>query len=187
MPWLDNKQLSSLGLAAVGDDVLIDSDARFIGASRIRIGSHVRIDAFSILSAGAGGITIGNHVHIAVQCFLTGAAPIEFEDFSAISGRTLVYSSTDDYSGAALTGPMVPDQFRNVISAPVRLARHALVGAGSVILPGVVLGEGSAVGAMSLVREDVPPFTIVAGVPARRLEARSRRLLELERELADGR
>jgi dTDP-4-amino-4,6-dideoxy-D-glucose acyltransferase len=55
-----------------------------------------------------------------------------------------------------------------------------VVGAGSIVLPGVTLQEGSAVGALSLVKSDCEAFGLYAGVPARRLGERKRDLLELE-------
>jgi acetyltransferase-like isoleucine patch superfamily enzyme len=183
MAFLDAEGVRALGLAAVGEQVLIDEDARLIGAQRIHVGSHVRIDAFCVLSAGRDGIQIGDRVHVAAHCFVAGAARIQLGDFSNISGRTSIYSSSDDFSGLHLTGPTVPDELRGVDSRPVRVQRHALVGAGTVVLPGVTIGEGAAVGAMSLVRTDVAPFTIVAGRPAREIGSRDRRLLELERRL----
>jgi acetyltransferase-like isoleucine patch superfamily enzyme len=176
-------ELAALGLAGYGHDVAIDRRALLLGAGRIRVGSHVRIDAFAVISAGDGGITIGDHVHIAAHAFFSGAAAIEIGDFAGISGRVSIYASNDDYSGASLTGPTVPDELRGVTSAPVTVGRHAIVGAGSVILPGVTVGPGAAVGALSLVRKDVPEFTTVAGAPARTLGERSRDLLELETRL----
>jgi galactoside O-acetyltransferase len=181
----DAEELRALGVAAVGDHVTVDRTARIIGAERLTIGSHVRIDAFVVISAGEGGIAIGDHVHIAAHVFLAGAARIEIEDFVGLSGRVSVYSSNDDYSGAALSNPTVPDRYRDVTSAPVHVGRHVLAGAGSVLLPGVTVGDGAAIGAMSLVRADVEPFTVVAGTPARRIGTRSRRLLELERRLQE--
>ena len=180
MAFMTREEVEALGLAAVGHDVLIDRDARIIGAARTRIGSHVRIDAFAVLSAGRDGITIGNHVHVAAHCFIAGAAHVHLDDFSGLSGRTSIYSSTDDYTDGALTGPTVPDELRDVDSRPVRVGRHVVVGAGSVILPVVTIHDGAAVGAMSLVRRDVAPFDIVAGQPARPIGKRSRRILELE-------
>lgn len=180
MTFLDADGIAALGLAAVGDDVLIDADARIIGAQRVTVGSHVRIDAFAVISAGEGGIAIGDHVHLAAHVFMAGAARIELDDYCGISGRGSIYSSTDDFSGRSLTGPTVPDDLRRVDSRPVRVGRHVIVGAGTVILPGVTIHDGAAVGAQSLVRKDVPPFTIVAGNPPRTVRERDRNLLELE-------
>jgi dTDP-4-amino-4,6-dideoxy-D-glucose acyltransferase len=116
-----------------------------------------------------------------VYVFLTGAARIELQDFSGLSGRVSVYSSNDDYSGSALTGPTVPDEMRRVENAPVTVGRHVVVGAGSVILPGVSIAEGACVGALSLVKRDVSAFTIVAGHDGRVVGERKRALLDLER------
>lgn len=171
------------GFARVGHSVTIDPTARIIGADRITIGSNVRIDAFVVLSAGEGGIVIGDHVHIAAHAFMAGAARIDIGDYAGLSGRTAIYSSNDDYSGAYLTGPTVPMELRDVHSAPVRIGRHAIVGAGTVILPGVTIGDGAAVGALSLVKHDVPEFAVVVGAPARRIGSRSRELLGLEDRL----
>ncbi len=181
--FLTRAELLEVGFGAVGDDVNVDATATFYGASRIALGSHVRIDAGVVLSAGDGGILVGDHVHIAVRVFMTGAARIELRSFAGVSAGTAIFSSNDDYSGAWLTGPTVPDDLRNVTSAPVVLGEHVIVGAGSVILPGVTIGQGAAVGALTLVRKDVPPFAIVAGPRGEVIGERDRQLLELEQEL----
>jgi galactoside O-acetyltransferase len=63
----------------------------------------------------------------------------------------------------------------------VFLGRHVIVGSGSVILPGVTLEDGVAVGALSLVTKDCEAFGVYAGNPARRIKERKRDLLELEK------
>ena len=181
--FLDRDEITALGFAEVGARVQIDRSARFYGAERIRIGSDVRIDAYSVLSAGADGISIGKHVHLAVYVFLTGRARIELRDFCGLSGRVSVYSSNDDYLGDALTGPTIPEELRKVTHAPVIVGRHVVVGAGSVILPGVTIGEGACVGALSLVKQDVPEFTIVAGQKLHVIGPRRTQFLELEPRL----
>lgn len=180
MSFYSPAELATLGLRSCGEHVLISRKASLYNAGAIEIGSHVRIDDFCVLSAGAGGISIGSFVHIGVYASMIGAGRISVGDYSCLSGRVSVYSSNDDYSGAHLTNPMVPDRYRGVVSADVVVGRHALVGAGSVVLPGVTIGEGASVGAMSFVRGDCSPFGIHAGVPARLIRARDRRLLELE-------
>jgi len=54
---------------------------------------------------------------------------------------------------------------------PVRIGRNVWIGFDSCILPGVTVGDGSIVGARSVVRDDVPPLSIVAGNPARVIRA----------------
>jgi galactoside O-acetyltransferase len=94
-----------------------------------------------------------------------------------------IYSSSDEYSGESLTNPTVPPDLTQVTTAPVTLKKHSIIGAGSIVLPGVTLAEGAGVGALSLVKDDVGPFEMVAGVPARRIGTRARTVLELERSL----
>lgn len=175
-----------MGFAEIGDDVRLSDRASYYNCGRIRIGNHVRVDDFCVLSAGEGGIVIGDYVHIAVYCSLIGHGRIELRDFSGLSSRVAVYSSNDDYSGRFLTNPTVPDAFRGVEHADVLLCKHAIVGAGSVVLPGVVLNEGAAVGALSLVKKDCEAFSIYSGVPAKRIMKRRADLLGLEVKLREG-
>lgn len=182
MAYLSRDKLLEMGFAAVGENVLVSEHATLYGTERIRLGDHVRIDDFCVLSAGAGGIEIGNHVHVAVFCSLIGAGKITLSDFSNLSSRVAIYSSNDDYSGNAMTNPTVPPEFTNVQHGDVFLGRHVIVGSGSVILPGAVLEEGVAVGALSLVKGRCEAFGIYAGYPVKRIKSRSRRLLEIEKE-----
>ena len=180
MGTLSEEALTAMGFSEVGKAVHISDRASFYGVNRIHLGNNVRIDDFCVLSAGDGGITIGNHVHVAVYCCLIGAARISLADFANISSRVSIYSSSDDYSGATMSNPTVPDEFKNVHNADVLIGRHVIVGSGSVILPGAVLEDGVAIGALSMVCGHCPEFGIYAGVPARRVRERDRALLELE-------
>lgn len=180
MSFYARDELAGLGLRSFGENVLISRKASLYNAGAIELGSHVRIDDFCVLSAGAGGISIGSFVHIAVHASMIGMGRISLDDYSGVSSRVSIYSSNDDYSGEHLTNPMVPEVHRGVTTADVLVGRHAIIGAGAIVLPGVTIGEGAAIGALSLVRGDCEPFCIYAGVPARRVNRRSRRLLELE-------
>lgn len=183
MAFLSRLQVESLGFAEVGNDVFISDMARFHGTERIRLGNSVRIDDFCVLSAGAGGIDIGDHVHVAVYTSIIGAGSVSIGSFANLSSRVSIYSSSDDYSGRTMTNPMVPDEFKNVHHADVRIGRHVIVGSGSILLPGVKLADGVAVGALSLVRDDCAEFTIYVGVPARAIGERKRDVLDAERLL----
>lgn len=180
MTWLTQEEIERMGFARVAADAKLSAKASYFNCSRIAIGSRSRVDDFSILSAGAGGVVIGANVHVAAFCFLAGKAAIRLEDFSGLSSRVSVYSSTDDYSGAVLTNPTVPEEFTGVRSAPVLIGRHVIVGSGSVLLPGTQMDEGAALGALSLADGRYEAFGIFAGIPARRLGDRQRGLLERE-------
>ncbi|MEI9972849.1 MAG: acyltransferase [Ignavibacteriota bacterium] len=180
--YYTNDELLGLGLGKIGVNVKLDRSAVLINPGGISVGDHTRIDAFTLISAFGPGVTVGRNVHISAGAYIFGGGGVSIEDFAAISARCMIYSVNDDYSGEHMTGPIVPAEFTAVTAAPVRIGRHVVVGSGSVVLPGITFGEGSASGALSLVKEDVPPFTIVAGTPARAVKERSRRLLELEGE-----
>lgn len=180
MGLLSRKQIEEMGFSHVGENVRLSDKASYYNCKNIVIGDHVRIDDFCVLSAGVGGIEIGSYIHIAVYSSLIGAGKIELRDFSNISSKVSIYSSNDDYSGTSMTNPMVPDEYTNVSHADVIIGRHVIVGSGSVVLPGVTLDTGVAVGALSLVTRSCEEFGIYSGVPAKRIKERKRDLLELE-------
>lgn len=185
MAFLTDSQLQELGFASVGQHVQISERAVFYNCANIVIGNHVRIDDFAVISAGEGGIQIGNYVHIAIFCSLMGAAKISLADYSGLSSRVSIYSSNDDYTGEALTNPTVPIALRNVKQAPVSLEKHVIIGSGSVVLPGVTLETGAAVGALSLVTKNCDPFSVYAGTPAKCVGSRQQKLLVLEEQVSD--
>lgn len=180
MGTLSRQQLEDIGFKSVGENVLISDKASIYGAAHISIGNNVRIDDFVVLSAGDGGIEIGNYIHIAVYSSLIGTGKITLCDFCNISSRVSIYSSSDDYSGEFMTNPMVPQELTNVMKASVFIGRHVIIGSGSVILPAVNLADGVAVGALSLVTRGVSEFKVIAGVPAQVIKERKRNILELE-------
>ena len=174
------EELEQIGFGKIGTNVLISRKVSIYGAEKIVIGDNVRIDDFCILS---GKITIGNFVHVAAYSALFGGSEgIELKDFSGLSSRCVIYASSDDYSGNSLTNPMIPDKYTNVINQKVVLEKHVIVGTGSSIMPGVVIGEGSAIGSMSLVNKSVQPWGIYIGIPCKKVKNRSKDLLYMEKE-----
>ena len=179
MATLNREILEKMGFLSIGQNVNVSDRASFYNTANISLGNNVRIDDFCVLSAGAGGIFLGDYVHIAVYSSLMGAGKITLFDFSGLASRVSIYSSNDDYSGTMLTNPTVPSRFTGVIHADVTLEKHVIIGTGSIILPGVTLHEGVAVGALSLVNNDCEAFGIYAGTPAKRIGNRRRKLLEI--------
>ncbi len=170
---------------SVGSDVRIHKSCVVIGGKRIHLGSHVRVDCFSLLSAGDQGITVGDHVHIAVGvCLFGSGGNITIGDFVGISARSLLYTATDDYVEGYLTGPTVPDRYRKLTTGNIVLNKHCIIGCGSVLMP-CTLGVAASVGALSFVNKNVADFDIVAGIPAVTRSSRSRKILDLERQLRE--
>lgn len=183
MGFLAREDVDKLGLACAGRNVLISDKACLYNPKNIRLGNNVRIDDFCVLSAGEGGIEIGDYVHISVYSSIIGGGKVTLSDFSGLSSRVSIHSSNDDYSGASLTNPTVPPAYKAVVHNDVFLGRHVIVGSGSVILPGAVLETGVSVGALSLISKRCEAFGIYAGMPARRIAWRSQELLKVEQRL----
>jgi dTDP-4-amino-4,6-dideoxy-D-glucose acyltransferase len=181
MSWLMRDELIEMEFGSLGRNVLLSSKGSFYNTKNIYLGDNVRIDDFCIVSAGDGGIRIGRNVHISAFASIVGQAPIDFEDFSGISNKVAVFSSTDDFV-KGMTNPTIPDRFRRLKHIPVRLGRHAVVGSNSVLLPGSDLGEGTSVGALSVVRGKLEPWSVYMGNPIKRIMARSRGIIDLEKE-----
>jgi galactoside O-acetyltransferase len=161
--------LVELGFKTIGENVLISKKASIYTASQISIASNVRIDDFCILS---GEINIGNFVHISAYAALYAPVLIEIADFCGLSPRVTIFSGSDDFSADCLINPMIPSAMRRVIQATIRLERCVQIGTGSVVLPGVVIGEGSTIGALSLVKKNLAPWGVYAGNPIRKIKDR---------------
>jgi galactoside O-acetyltransferase len=183
MSWLTNRQIQKMNFLSIGKEVCLSSKASFYNCQNISIGDHVRIDDFCVLSAGIGKINIGSYVHISVYSSLIGRGNIIIEDYCALSSRVSIYSSNDDYSGNFMTNPTVPPEFTNVNHADVKICRHVIIGSGAVVLPGVTLEEGVAIGSLSLVVKNCESFGVYAGVPVKRIKNRNRKFLDLENQL----
>lgn len=182
--FLSLSEVSDIGFASFGDNVLISRSAMIYSPHMITLGSNVRIDDFCVIS-GWGGITIGNYIHISCASLLYGGGSIIINDFCSVSSRCAIYSQSDDFTGETPANPMIPDHiFRNVTTAPVILEKHVLIGTGSTLLPGVTLRQGVAVGAHSLVTKDLEEWTVYAGIPARPLHERSKKLLSSLSEIS---
>ncbi len=181
MSYYTESELRELGIKDFGERVRISHKASIYGAKNITVGSDVRIDDFCVVSAGEGGIELGSFIHVAVYSSIIGKGQIVLGDFSNISSRVSIYSSSDDYSGAWMTNPTVPEEFTGVHNAPVKIGRHTIIGAGSIILPGVTIEDGVAIGALSLVKKRCIEFGVYAGIPVKRIAKRKRNILDLER------
>jgi acetyltransferase-like isoleucine patch superfamily enzyme len=176
MAYLNRQQLAALGFMHIGRN---SDSAKFYGSELMSIGDNSRIDDFVILS---GSVRIGRNVHVAVHSSLNASTnKIVLEDFSGVSFGCHLFAASEDYTGIALTNPTVPAEFRrNVPAADIRLGRHVVIGAGSVVFPGVDLGDGCSVGANSTVTKSSLPLGVYVGSPARRIRERYKDLLEFE-------
>ena len=185
MAYLSEEELPGLGLAACGRNVRISRLCAIHGAAKICIGSDVRIDDFTVITAEQE-VRIGCYVHIGAHVFISGQYGIDLGDFSGLSPRVVLLSGSDDFDGQLLTGPTVPPNLRRMVCGRIVVGRHAVVGAASVVLPGVTIGEGAVVGALSLVKSDLAAWGLYAGIPAKFIRLRSKDLLASAKHVGSG-
>jgi|Deesub1362A_J573_1020465.scaffolds.fasta_scaffold00528_18 maltose O-acetyltransferase len=111
------------------------------------------------------GYSIGKDVYIGEDLIisdkLSELGNVVIEDRVSIAPRvTLITSSSPNFS-------RIHPYVKTVELGKVKIEKDAWIGAGAIILPNVTIGEGAVVGAGAVVTKDVPPYTVVAGVPAR--------------------
>jgi acetyltransferase-like isoleucine patch superfamily enzyme len=176
--YYTENELQTMGFKAIGKNVKIAKNCTISGLSNISIGNNVIIDAFcSIIATEKEHLIIGSFIHIGAFCHLLANAGIELKDFCGLSQGVKVYSKTGDYSGNSLTNPTIPCKYKSIKRGKVIVGEHVIIGSGSVILPNVSIGEGTSVGALSLVTSNLDSWTIYYGNPLRKLTKRSKNLL----------
>lgn len=144
---------------AAGSRIAIGSDCFVQGrlvtetsTSVIELGSNVFVGGDTLI-ASALGITVEDDVLISYQCLITDA-----------DNHSLRYSERKHDLREWLAGR---HDWSRVAKAPVRICKGAWLGARTIVMKGVTIGEGAVCGTGSVVTKDVAPYTIVAGNPAR--------------------
>jgi acetyltransferase-like isoleucine patch superfamily enzyme len=179
MSYLSAEELKKIEFKYLGKNVLISDKCSIYNPEKIEICDNSRIDDFCVLS---GKIKIGRNVHLAPFCLIAGGSEgVELDDFSGCAYHVQVFSQSDDYTGCSMTNPTIPEKYKNVLRKKVTIGKHVIIGASSIVLPGVEISEGCSVGAMSLITKNTEPWGVYFGIPAKRLKNRKKNLLELEK------
>jgi galactoside O-acetyltransferase len=169
-----------------GKDVIIGKTVRIRYPELVSIGDHCIIDDFTYISTA---LQLTAHVHVSAGCKIIGgrSATVSMDEYSTLAPNVVLAAGSDDYVGGIAT-PLVPREVKGDVEiGDIHIGRHSIVGAGSVVMPNIRFGDGAAVGALSLVKDDLEAWTLYAGIPARRLKARDReRILGYEAKLRSG-
>lgn len=165
---------------ALGPEGLIDNESE--DSSRIVIGNNCRLNG-TITSTAEGTVHIGDYSTLMEGVRIRCVKSISIGSFVAIAGNTIITDNNThptDIEGwlehrirVAPNGPGYPGfgfGWEKSQSAPVVIGNGVWIGAGCLILKGVVIGDGAIVAACSVVVKNVEPFTIVAGNPAKKVK-----------------
>ncbi len=146
----------------IAPDVILGKDVRihaFVNLYGCEIGDETRIGTFVEIQKD---VRVGNRVKVSSHTFICEGVTIEDEVFI---GHGVMF--TNDRYPRATTEEGAPQTAADWAVVPTTVRRRASIGSNSTILCGVTIGEGAIIGAGSVVTRDVPPYTIVAGNPAR--------------------
>ena len=110
---------------------------------------------------------IGRDVFLAIGCWVNAAGGVVLEDGAQIGPYAVLASGDHTQIGGSY-------RFSPRNLAPIRISRGAWIAAHATITRGVVVGRGAVVAANSVATRDVPPFSVVGGVPARAIRKKAR-------------
>lgn len=137
----------------------------------VQIAKTARVDSHTKLEGGKG-LKIGEFVHIASFSHLNiGGGETIFEDHSGCSSGVRIASAYPDLSYLYISAAE-PFEHRHVVYCRTRICSYAILFMGALVLPGRTIGEGAVVAAGAVVVDDVAPWTVVAGNPARKIKSR---------------
>ena len=158
----------------MGIDVFLNDFVSITRPELVKIGNHVAIDFGFVCTTG---LVIGDYVHISPHVSVIGGkkTSLNIEDFCFISTGSRMICGSELFQGDGLIGPMIPEEYKDdQILKPINLKRFSGVCANSVVMSGVVMSEGSVLGANSFLKESTEPWTIYAGSPARPIKQRKK-------------
>jgi galactoside O-acetyltransferase len=156
-----------------GKNVIIGKTVRIRYPELVSIGDNCIIDDFTYISTQ---LDLKKNVHISAGCKIIGGqkCKLTMGEYSTFSPNVVVAAGSDDYIGGIAT-PMVPESVKGDVEyGDITIGKHSIVGAGSVILPNVIFGEGAAVGALSLVNKNLDPWFLYVGIPVKKIKERKK-------------
>ncbi len=181
---MNNNNIELIKLfSKTGEDIFVSKNVEIKKPEYVIIGSHVAIDSgFKCTTK----LEIGDYVHIAPDVVIIGGIKtyLKLDHFSFIAAGTKVVCGSENYVEGGLVGPTIPEKYRTLIFKPVIFERFSGVGVNCSIMPGVTLGEGSVVGAGSVVTKNTEPWTVYIGSPAKPVRVRDKEsVLKYAKEL----
>ena len=159
-----------------GTDLIIEdyAEVNCLSSKKIILGNRVSIGKFAIIRPSNSyggeigeGLKIGSNSNIGPYSYIGCSGYIEIGDNVMISPRVSIYAENHVFNSTA-----IPMKQQGVNKQFVIIGDDCWIAANSIILAGVTIGKGSVVAAGSVVTKDVPPYSVVAGVPAEIIKSR---------------
>jgi acetyltransferase-like isoleucine patch superfamily enzyme len=166
-----------------GNDVIIHDDCVFKRPHDTIIGSHVAIDKGFYCSTQ---LEVRNYVHISPYVTTIGGAncSVFLDNFTFVAAGTKLVCGTEKYTEDGLIGATIPSKYRCLTLGKIVFEKFSGCGVNCVIMPNVVLAEGSVIGANSVVTKSTEPWTVYVGNPAKPIKIRpNKKILEYAKEL----
>ena len=153
-------------LKKCGENVIIGKTVRIRQPELVEIGDNCIIDDFTLIS---GRVHLGDYVHIGSSCSLqAGMAGISIESFTGIGAGVRIFAVSSDFIRCSFDSACYPrDLIYGAIEKQVSISEHSLIGANSVVLPGVFLPAGFACAALSKIEANrvYKPWTLLQQNP----------------------
>ena len=165
--YLTNNDLIKINFVSLGQNIKISKNVTLIGSNNISLGSNVRIDDYCIISAKQGSLKIGNNVHIGGQSYLGCAGDLILGNNINIAQGVKIYTKVNDYS--SFDGDN--DKY---ILGKIDIGDQVIIGSNSVLVGNCTIGEGATIGALSFVKNDLKPWSVYAGNPAKFIKDRQK-------------
>jgi acetyltransferase-like isoleucine patch superfamily enzyme len=153
----------------IGANVIFEKGVFVFHPENIEIGNNVYIGHNTILEGyHKNKMSIGDHTWIGQGCFFHSAGGIKIGKAVGVGPGVKILTSV--HKEDDLSKPII---FNDLEFGEVIIEDGCDVGMGSIILPRVKIGEGSIIGAGSVVTKNIPPYSVVAGNPAKSLRKRT--------------
>ena len=160
------------GKMQYGEDLYLGRNVHITRPHLVTLDSHVSLDDGFYCTTQ---LLVGDYCHISAYVTVIGGkeAGLWLKGFNTVGPHTVMLCASDRFSGSGLVGVTIPQEYWDIRdSGTIIVEEFANIGAGTVVMPKTVIGEGAVVGANSFVNKDLEPWTVYVGSPVRAIKSR---------------
>lgn len=151
----------------IGKKTIIEGKCEFKNDGKIIVGCNSTICRWSVFRPWGGYIKIGHNCSINSFCYLSGNGGIEIGDNVRIATQCVIVSANHNFDKKD-----IPITLQGETAQKIIIEDDCWLGAGVKVLSGIRIGKGSVIGAGSVITHDVPPYSVVVGVPGKIIKER---------------